>query len=132
MKTLFAYSFVVLWTLACCSYNKATIYGVGEVVSSNFMGDGSTANTILGNTYVAKNSTATKAVIQGIIGLAGAIYYGKVQLANETTTQLANAGLTQVQLRALDNALKESLAAKGLEGTLAGIKAGLFTPIPFR
>lgn len=128
--------FLIQLTLAAlfvsCSTNDTTIYGVGETHSVNFMGDGSTANTILGNTYVAKNSTATKAVVQGIIGLATAIYYGRIQLEKETTTQLYNAGLTQVQVTKINAALQESIATKGYETTVAAIKGGLFTPVPFK
>lgn len=75
MRNFLAY---LLCAVLCvsCAYNKATIYGVGEVVSSNFMGDGSTANTILGNSYVAKNSTATRYIVNALGTIVGLYYAG--------------------------------------------------------
>jgi hypothetical protein len=65
---------------------------------------------------------------QAVVSLAGAIYYGRLQLANETTKQLQNAGMTQVQIAQLNADLQKSLATIGFEQTKAAINRGLFTP----
>ena len=65
---------------------------------------------------------------QAVVSLAGAIYYGRLQVQKEITTQLANSGLTQEHIAAINAQLQTSIANNGLEATKAAINAGLFTP----
>lgn len=73
-----------------CSYNTAEIYGVGKTTSVNFAGDGSTANTILGNSYVAKNSTATRYIVNGIGTVVGLYAAGVASFNNQTVKAYTN------------------------------------------
>ena len=93
-----------------------------------FYGKGNIDSTLFGLTQQSNMDTGFKTLVQGLTALAGAIYYGKVEMAKQVTAQIQAQGVTQTQMAQINASLQESIATKGYEATLAGIKAGLFVP----
>lgn len=120
MKRLFP---IILLSILCsCSFNQTELYGIGKTTSINVAGDGSTGNTILGNTYVAKNSTATKTIVNGAVTYGAAVELGKSHASDnalEGTKSGNSLKLEQSKLKAASfdktTGAKQAVTEKAIE-----------------
>lgn len=109
-----------------CVGHKTVLYGIGETTTVAVFGDGSATNTVLGDSLVYKNSTATKILANMTVSLAGAFALGNYQQSQEITKQMANAGANKVQITQATLAAQTAAAKLNAEENAAGINAGLF------
>ncbi len=109
-----------------CVTHKTKIYGVGETETTAVFGDGSAANTVLGDTIVYKNSTATRILAQMFMGLVTATAMGNAAEAKQITDRMATAGANQAQIETARIAAQTAALKIGAGTTSEAVKGGLF------
>ena len=125
MKNLII-SLLVSICLVDCGYHTTELYGIGKTTTILVAGDGASSNSILGDTFTNKNSTATKILANAFVQLVGAYWAGNAIKVQETTKQMANAGATQAKIETAK--IAASTEAKKIDSAenLAGMRTGLF------
>lgn len=119
---------ILIVCMISCAYNDAKLYGVGETHTMTLGTDGTSANTVLGNSFAFKASPAFQALMTAITT------YGAAWLANDAykmaqaTTQMQNLGLSKQAIAQIQSQTQLGLAAQKGATTQAGITGNLFTP----
>jgi hypothetical protein len=126
-----------LVALISCAQTETVVTGyskagqpIGSAKANQFLYGKLNAEVVpFGLTHSGNMDVGFKYLTQMITTLAGAIYYGNLQLEKETTQQLATAGLNKVQIEQIHSALAAELAKSGYAGTVNFAKSGAFNVI---
>lgn len=112
--------------LMSCGFHQTELYGIGKTTDIIVAGDAASSNSILGDTFTNKNSTATKILANAFVQLVGAYWAGNAIRVQEVTKQMANAGATQERIVVANNTAMITSKKIDSAENLAGMQSGLF------